>query len=71
MSKSICNRRATQPPAHFQRNPPGRGGLAVFAVRQLPDSLGPHQFRYGRFARALKNSRLSCGAVATICETVH
>ena len=30
MSKSICNRRATQPPAHFQRNPPGRGQLAVF-----------------------------------------
>src|SRR5271165_3952853 len=24
------NRRATQPPAHFQRNPPGRGRLAVF-----------------------------------------
>jgi hypothetical protein len=25
MSKSICNRQAKQPPAHFQRNPLGRG----------------------------------------------
>ena len=30
ISQSIRNRRATQPPAHFQRNPPGRGQLAVF-----------------------------------------
>src|SRR5260370_42555544 len=30
ISESICNRRATRPPAHFQRNPPGRGRLAVF-----------------------------------------
>jgi hypothetical protein len=30
ISESIRNRRATQPPAHFQRNPPGRGQLAVF-----------------------------------------
>src|SRR5260370_34918620 len=28
--ESIRNRRATRPPAHFQRNPPGRGQLAVF-----------------------------------------
>jgi hypothetical protein len=28
--KAIRNRRATQPPAHFHRNPPGRGQLAVF-----------------------------------------
>jgi hypothetical protein len=34
-------------------------------------SLGPYQFRYGRFARALKNSQLTCGDVTTICETVH
>jgi hypothetical protein len=26
----IRNRRATQPPAHFHLNPPGRGPLAVF-----------------------------------------
>src|SRR6202030_1021899 len=30
ISESIRNRRATPPPAHFQRNPPGRGRLAVF-----------------------------------------
>ena len=29
ISKLIRNRRATRPPAHFQRNPPGRGQLAV------------------------------------------
>jgi hypothetical protein len=29
VSKSIRNRRAT-PPAHFNRNPPGRSQLAVF-----------------------------------------
>jgi hypothetical protein len=67
MSKPICNRRTTQPPAHFQRNPLGRGRLAVFPRC----SLGPYQFGYGRFARALKNSQLTCGAVTTICETVH
>ena len=32
ISESIRNRRATRPPAHFQRNPPGRGQLAVFRV---------------------------------------
>ena len=67
MSESICNRRATQPPAHFHRNPPGRDHLAVFPRC----SLGPYVFRYGRFARALKNSQMTCGAVTTICETVH
>jgi hypothetical protein len=67
ISKSIRNRRATQPPAHFQRNPLGRGQLAVFPRC----SLDPYQFRYGRFARALKNSQLTCGDVTIICETVH
>ncbi len=38
ISESIRNRRATQPPAHFQRNPPGRGQLAVFPRC----SLGPY-----------------------------
>src|SRR5438132_11664722 len=66
VSKSIRNRRATQPPAHFQRNPPGRGRSAVFPRC----SLDPYRSRYGRFARALKNSRLTCG-VTIICETVH
>ena len=67
ISKSIRNRRATRPPAHFQRNPPGRGRLAVFPRC----SLGPYRSRYGRFARALKNSQLTCGDVTIICETVH
>ena len=30
ISEPIRDRRATQPPAHFHRNPPGRGQLAVF-----------------------------------------
>src|ERR1700731_1370118 len=50
ISKLIRNRRATQPPAHFQRNPLGRGPLAVF----LRCSLGPYRSRYGRFARAFE-----------------
>ena len=53
--------------AHFQRNPPGRGQLAVFPR----SSLDPYEFRYERFARALKNSQLTCGDITTICETVH
>jgi hypothetical protein len=67
ISQSIRNRRATRPLAHFQRNPPGRGRLAVFPRC----SLGPYRSRYGRFARALKNSQLTCGDVTIICETVH
>ena len=67
ISRSIRNRRATQPPAHFKRNPPGRGRLAVFPRC----SLDAYEFRYGRFARALKNSQLTCGDVTIICETVH
>jgi hypothetical protein len=47
--------------------PLGRGQLAVFPRC----SLGPYQFRYGRFARALKNSQLTYGDVTIICETVH
>jgi hypothetical protein len=54
ISRSIRNRRATQPPAHFHRNPPGRGQLVVFPRC----SLDPYEFRYGRFARALTNSQL-------------
>jgi hypothetical protein len=30
ISEPIRDRRATQPPAHFHRNPPGRGQWAVF-----------------------------------------
>jgi hypothetical protein len=57
ISKAIRNPRATRSPAHFQRNPLGRGQLAVFPRC----SLDPYQLRYGRFARALKNSQLTCG----------
>jgi hypothetical protein len=46
---------------------PGHGQLAVF--RRC--SLGPYRSRSGRFARALKNSQLTCGDVTIICETVH
>jgi len=67
ISESIRNRRATPPPAHFQRNPPGRGQLAVF----LRCSLDPYEFRYGRFARALKNSQLADGESHVIYGTGH
>jgi len=67
ISELIRNRRATRSPAHFQRNPPGRDQLAVFPRC----SLDPYESRYGRFARALKNSQLTCGDVNIICETVH
>jgi hypothetical protein len=48
--------------------------LAVFPVRRLPDSLDPYQFRYGRFARALKSRQLirRLPEEATIvCQTGH
>jgi hypothetical protein len=66
------NRRATQPPTHFQRNLPGRGQMAVFPRC----SLDPYQSRYGHFTAspartALKNSQLNCGDITIICETVH
>ena len=32
ISKSIRNRRGTQPPAHFQRNPLGRGPVGCFSA---------------------------------------
>ncbi len=50
ISGSIRNRRATQPPAHFHRNPPGRGQLAVFPRC----SLLTYQFRYARRSRLEK-----------------
>jgi hypothetical protein len=67
ISELIRNRRATKQPAHFQRNPSGRGQLAVFPRC----SLDPYESRYGRFARALKNRQLTDGGVIIICETVH
>src|SRR5262249_9375054 len=50
ISRAIRNRRATQPPAHFHRNPPGRGQLAVF--RRC--SLLTYRFRYARRSRLEK-----------------
>src|SRR5215831_691842 len=44
ISEAIRNRRATQPPAHFHRNPLGRVQLAVFPRC----SLLTYQFRYAR-----------------------
>jgi hypothetical protein len=67
ISESIRDRRATKQPAHFQRNPSGRGQLAFFPRC----SLDPYEFRYGRFARALKNRQLTDGGVTIIWETVH
>jgi len=62
----------------------GRGQLAVFPRRSLgpsrsifaPTAEQPYKQeaimgRDGRFARALKNSQLTCGDVTIICETVH
>jgi hypothetical protein len=44
------NRRAAQPPAHFHRNPLGRGQLAVFPRC----SLLTYRFRYARRSRLEK-----------------
>src|SRR3984893_8284969 len=44
ISEPICNLRAPPPPAHFQRNPPGRGRLVVFPRC----SLLTYQSRYAR-----------------------
>ncbi len=66
MSESIRNRRATQPPAHFQRNLRAAAGWLFFGVaRSLRINLDM------LVARALKNSQLTCGDVVIICETVH
>jgi len=50
ISKLIRNRGATQPPAHFHRNPLGRGQLAVFPRC----SLLTYRFRYARRSRLEK-----------------
>jgi hypothetical protein len=76
MSKSICNRSGSGRTAAgpFSTQPPWPRPVGCFSVRRLPDSLGPYVFRYGVFARALKNSQLIRplpDAVTTICETVH
>src|SRR6266436_7905735 len=73
ISESIRNRRATQPPAHFHRNPLGRGRLAVFPRCSLLTSrtifaptgeiqiLAVREWCGMLVARALQNSQLTCG----------
>ena len=66
ISESICNRRATQPPAHFNATLRAAAGWLFFRVaRSLRIDLDM------LVARALKNSQLTCGDVIIICETVH
>src|SRR6202050_5898342 len=57
ISASIRNRRATQPPAHFHRNPPGRGPLAVFPRF----SLDPYEPDMGGSLAAWKTAHLPAG----------
>src|ERR1700751_6169986 len=76
ISKSIRNRSGGRRTAAgpFSTQPSGPRPVGYFSVRQPPDSLDPYQFRYGRFARALKNSQLIRRLpddVTIICETVH
>jgi hypothetical protein len=52
VSQSIRNRRATPPPAHFHRNPPGRSQLAVF----LRCSLDPYHQDMGLRSRLEKTA---------------
>src|ERR1700736_1839232 len=54
LSKLIRNRRATQPPAHFQLNPLARAALAILGRC----SLDPYQSKYGpsRAASKIANS---------------
>src|SRR4029077_14269360 len=60
ISESIRDRRATRPPAHFDRNPPGRGQLAAF-----PRSLLTYRLDM-LVARALKSGQLTCGGYLEI-----
>jgi hypothetical protein len=67
-SRFVSSRRAKRgrfayitPPAHFRRNPPRRGQLAVFPS---PRRIDLYESRYGRFTAspawtALKNSQLT------------
>jgi hypothetical protein len=55
ISRLIRDRRATQPPAHFHRNPPGRGPSWPFFLRR-GGSLRIHSDML--VARALKNSQV-------------
>ncbi len=76
ISEAIRDRGATTPPAHFQRNPLGRGQSAVFrrCYRQSDSDLDPYESRMDASTAspartALKNSQLTCGDVIVIYET--
>jgi len=66
ISKLIRNRKATQPPAHFHRNPLGRGQLAAFPRCSLltsrtifalpPISVSPASAKMVRDARRCRQS---------------
>jgi len=48
-----------------------RAAAGWLFFRPATAGLGPYGSRYRRFARALKNSQLTCGDITIICETVH
>src|ERR1700741_1912358 len=56
ISKAIGNRSGGRRTAAgpFSTQPSGPRPVGCFSVRRPPDSLDPYQFRYGRFAPALK-----------------
>jgi hypothetical protein len=66
ISESIRNRRATRPPAHFHRNPPGRGRLAVFPRC----SLLTYQSRYARRPARIPTRNTSCNDVGGAARSV-
>ena len=66
ISRLIRERRATQPLAHFHRNPPGRGQLAVFPRCSL---LRIHSDML--VARSLENSQLADGETHVSYGTGH
>jgi hypothetical protein len=66
ISEWICNRRATRPPAPFQRNPPGRGRLAVFPRC----SLLTYQSRYARRPARIPSRNTSCNDVGGATQSV-
>ena len=68
----LCKRRHADtpiPPIRFPSRPSIKQALAAGLL--FLRAADPYEFRYGRFARASKNSQLTCGDITIICETVH
>ena len=65
-SKSIRNRRATQPPAHFIATLRAGASWLFFRV-----ALSTRMIQIWVFVRALKNSQLTSGKVHVISGTGH